>query len=80
MPYIVESDRNEVKSGRPPQTAGELNYILSITIKDYLDRKGTSYTVLNEIVGVIESVKVEFNRRVMTPYEDKKIKENGDIY
>ena len=46
----------------------------------YLKKRGKSYTVLNEIVGVLEQVKDEFQRRVVHPYEDKKRMENGDVY
>lgn len=32
------------------------------------------------LVGCIGCVKEEFYRRVVTPYEDRKMKENGDVY
>ncbi len=38
-----------------------------------------SYSKLAVITGVLENVKQEFYRRVGEPYEDKKIRENGDI-
>lgn len=31
-------------------------------------------------VGAIECAKMEFARRVIFPYEDRKISENGDVY
>jgi hypothetical protein len=31
-------------------------------------------------VGALEQAKDEFRRRVVHPYEDLKIKENGDVY
>jgi hypothetical protein len=39
----------------------------------------TSYPKIAMITGVLENIKQEFYRRVASPYEDKKILENGDI-
>lgn len=59
---------------------GELNYLVSSLTKLYVDRHGTSYAVLNDVVGVLGAANMEFYRRVVVPYEDKKIAENGDCY
>jgi hypothetical protein len=32
------------------------------------------------VVGALEACKLEFYRRVVTPYEENKMKENGDVY
>jgi len=37
------------------------------------------YFNYNRAMGVLESCKLEFYRRFVGRYEDKKIKENGDI-
>jgi len=42
--------------------------------------KGLSYTFINDCVGALEGAKLELYRRVASPYEDKKIAENGDVY
>jgi hypothetical protein len=39
-----------------------------------------SYRILNNAVGAAESAKTEFQRRIVGPYEDSKIAENGDVY
>ena len=62
------------------ETSGELNYALTMTIKNYLAYKKLSYQTCNDIVGALENAKDEFQRRVQHPYEDLKIKENGDCY
>jgi hypothetical protein len=59
-------------------TAGELTYIIYKLILKYLP-KGYSYHNLSGCLGILESVKQEFYRRIVAPYEDEKIKENGDI-
>lgn len=63
-----------------PTVAGGLNFQLTLTIIDYLIRKGLSYQTCNDIVGALDNCKDEFKRRVQDPYEDKKIAENGDVY
>ena len=39
-----------------------------------------SYSLINEVTGALENAKLEFYRRVVVPYEDMKIKINGDVY
>jgi hypothetical protein len=60
--------------------AGELNFVLTSVVLDYIDTKGLKYQTINDILGALECAKAEFYRRVAAPYEDKKIKENGDVY
>ena len=79
MPYIRQVDRDFLR-GSPPALAGELNYIITSICKEYLDVKGVSYNSINEVVGVLECAKLEFYRRIASPYEDTKIEENGDVY
>jgi hypothetical protein len=62
------------------QTAGELNYEVTLLIRSYLAVHGRSYQVFNDITGALEGAKTEFYRRVVSPYEDEKIKLNGDVY
>lgn len=77
MPYITQDRRREAWSH--PNSAGELNYAFTNLIIGYL-RPGISYQTINDIIGALEGAKAEFYRRVVVPYEDKKIKENGDVY
>lgn len=57
-----------------------MNYAITVMMLNYLNRKGISYTNMNEVVGVLECAKLELYRRMITPYENKKIEENGDVY
>ena len=79
MPYIKQEDREELNT-RAPQTAGELNYKITLLIKEYLEANGMNYQNCNDVIGALEGAKLEFYRRVVSPYEDKKIEENGDVY
>lgn len=89
MPYIPEKDRNMFEKALKELwvtiqyegiSKGELNYILSTVAKYYLERHGKSYGILSDIIGAFEGAKLEFYRRLVGPYEDKKIEENGDVY
>jgi len=83
MPYITKKRREELDSfliQTPVVTSGELNYKVTKLILEYLTTNGTRYQTFNDIIGALESAKTEFQRRVIAPYEDKKITENGDVY
>jgi flagellin-specific chaperone FliS len=56
---------------------GDINYCFSRVLSGVM--KQPSYNKIAMITGVLENIKQEFYRRVASPYEDKKILENGDI-
>jgi predicted transcriptional regulator len=82
MPYIKKENRykfevifnlidDDIK-------AGELNYIITKIINKML-KNNMNYARCNEIIGALECCKLELYRRKIAPYEDKKMKENGDV-
>jgi len=81
MPYIKNADKYGVDVQVDLlENSGHLNYALTMVIKSYLKQHGLAYTTLNDIVGALDGAKAEFQRRVVNPYEDQKIIENGDVY
>jgi len=80
MPYIKPDLRTKLAGYDLPETAGELNYLLTQQLQFYLSKNDLSYRTINDVLGALEGAKLEFYRRVVVPYEDKKIKENGDVY
>lgn len=85
MPYIRQHDRDKLDAAivtlasciDPTQRAGELNYIIT---KLLLALKGDGrYKDYNELIGMLECCKQEFYRTQIAPYEDEKMKENGDV-
>ena len=81
MPYIEPHAREQLDLlMRHPTTAGELNYLLTRLCHNYRITKGLSYQTCNDILGALEGAKQEFYRRVVAPYENTKIGENGDVY
>ena len=80
MPYIRQERRDAILAGAKPQDAGELNFAISVLVDNYLKDKGIKYAHLNEVIGALDCAKLELYRRVAAPYEDEKIKQNGDVY
>lgn len=79
MPYIEKKDRIPLEMTRHARTPGELNYLLTLTALDYLDHHKLSYKTLSEVVAAFECAKLEFVRRIVGPYEDSKVRSNGDL-
>lgn len=77
MPYISEEERDKASLGG---TAGEFNYLITAACIERANNRGHRYSVYNDIIGALECAKLEMYRRMVAPYEDEKIKENGDVY
>lgn len=85
MPYIQKEVRsvlnNRSLEGLNPLNAGELNYCVTVLVKNFLKYKGKPrYDDYNAAIGALESAKLELYRRQVSPYEDEKITANGDVY
>ena len=80
MPYITKIKRESIQNGNPIFSAGELNYVFTKAIIDYIGQDKLSYQLINDVLGALEGAKLEFYRRVVVPYEQKKLEENGDVY
>jgi hypothetical protein len=89
MPYIPLKDAAEFNTGlmyledtieQRGITNGELNFLMTMLAKFYIKRHGTSYNTLSDVIKAFECAKLEFYRRMVVPYEDKKREENGDVY
>lgn len=86
MPYIHIYDRElhkelleAIKNTAVP-VPGHMNFLITALLSRYLEDNGKSYQTYNELIGVLECAKLELYRRLIGPYEDTKIKENGDVY
>lgn len=87
MPYIKKIQRPELDSLTMPlikclqslpveEQDGALNYSVTTIIKKLYPKR---YFHLNRALGVLSAITLELYRRVIGPYEDEKIKENGDV-
>lgn len=85
MPYIKKENRELIRTKNLTinydmiDSAGELQYAMAVMFKSYLKRKGLCYQHCNDIMGALAGAQLEFYRKVVAPYEDTKIKENGDV-
>lgn len=80
MPYIDAKTRKFIDNGGSIQNVGELNYFLTKVITNYIMTRGESYQTYNDVLGILTAIPLELYRRKIAPYEDKKIKNNGDVY
>jgi hypothetical protein len=84
MPYIKQEARPKLDGAideliAAVETDGELNYTVTRLVQGAAEKRGGGYAVFNALVGVLECAKLEFYRRVVRPYEDRKARENGDV-
>lgn len=79
MPYIEKSERKFFDNSGNPIHPGELNYVITKLCHKYIKAHGLSYSILNEVIGVLECAKQELYRMIAAKYEDKKRMENGAI-
>jgi hypothetical protein len=81
MPYITPGRRQDLGLMLNPAVeanAGDLTYLFYRLALDSLP-PGYSYADLHRVIGAMEAAKLEFYRRIVAPYEDVKIQENGDV-
>jgi len=86
LPYIPKEERkryddliNELVSRLPSditQIDGHLNYIITRILKMVYKPRYFNY---NRAIGLLECVKQEFYRVVVSPYEERKRREAGDV-
>jgi hypothetical protein len=79
MPYIPQSEKQHVDQDNLITTAGQFNYALNQLVSIYIEQNGFNYQTSNDIIGAMECAKLELYRRLVAPYEDKKILQNGDV-
>lgn len=83
MPYIKPASRviAEPLEQIPFQLLepGEVTYLITRIIREYVGDT-YNYSLLSEAIGILECAKLELYRRMVAPYEDSKMEENGDVY
>lgn len=81
MPYITNDRRIRLaRRASECSGAGELNFVITQICKEYIENHGQTYAKINDVIGALEAAKMEFYRRLVVPYEDEKIEQNGDVY
>lgn len=87
MPYIKQEQRppidqlinpliDHLKSLPMEDQDGSLNYAITKIIKHVYPQK---YFHFNRALGVLTAINQELYRKIIDPYEDTKISENGEV-
>jgi len=89
MPYITDDDRRAIqfKVGELSHilreqgcNEGHINYaIFTLLVKTLGLKDSPAYKKFNMVDGILAQVGREVYRRLGAPYEDQKMKENGDV-
>ena len=91
MPYIDKDERiiyeagiQEFRDAFAEMGAGDgdLNYVLTSVALAWIEyhQPPSGYSLRADVIKAFECAKLEFYRRAMANYEDKKIVANGDVY
>ena len=92
MPYIKPEDRPQynviidglahrlrIGGGGDRAIRGHVNYVITeIVLCALKPGGGWGYHSLSDCVSVLKDAAAEIERRLLAPYEDRKIQENGD--
>jgi len=93
MPYIPQDDRprydglidqlaDALAEQAPDRRKGHANYVVTRILRKAWGVDvpgGESYSNYADVIGTLESAKLELYRRGVAAYEDKAIAKNGDV-
>ena len=87
MPYIKQDRREDLDKALYTLlcelgecSPGDCAYVFTRIMQQIMGIKGKSYQTFAIITGIIDTVRHEFLRRVVNPYENKKKRQNGDVF
>ncbi|MEG2172756.1 MAG: hypothetical protein RRY29_05800 [Desulfovibrionaceae bacterium] len=84
MPYISPERRKIFDEpidliAQNLQSGGEINYCVYRLCLEFIKNAGMSYTNSMVPFSALGAAQSELYRRIIAPYEDQKIAENGDV-
>jgi RNA processing factor Prp31 len=84
MPYIKQEDRTWVDEEIKLivdniENSGDLCYVIYKLLKNLTEKQGIRFSTMSSLISEVECAKLEYYRRIVAPYEDTKISENGDV-
>jgi hypothetical protein len=80
MPYTKPKDREEMERTGIMTDVGDLTLQLTQVCIKYLTEEELSYQSIADVRAALWGTLTEIDRRVAFPYEDRKIRENGDVF
>jgi hypothetical protein len=84
MPYIKEEGRLPLNIlietlAETINSKGDLNYVICELVGKLILNTKISYTQISEWIDGVDGAENELRRRLLDPYEDLKIDQNGDV-
>lgn len=82
MPYIPPDEREEFRQldDLYIDTPGKLVYAFTRLIRKFIrSQKQITFMVYALVLGCLCATALEFYRRGVAPYEDEKLRQNGDV-
>lgn len=84
MPYIKKEDRPHIDHAIGYllpliQSKGDLNYTICEIVGQLILNTKISYTQISEWIDAVDGAENELRRRLLDPYEVRKMIENGDV-
>lgn len=84
MPYIKDENRELIDMSIGDLTRcignkGDLNYAICQLVGRLILEDEISYLLMSEWIDGVHDAECELRRRLLESYENKKIKENGDV-
>lgn len=84
MPYINQRDRDFFEPSLDEivdsiQDPGDVCFCIYYILQKVCKKDSTRFKTISSLIGEVECAKMEFYRRIVAPYEDIKINENGDV-
>lgn len=84
MPYITQKEIDRITETDPLTfgiySKGQLNWLVTQIIIEQLKHTGMSYYSISETISAVRDAAREAERRLLEPYEDKKLRINPDPY
>jgi len=84
MPYIKDKEKKKFanlidKLVLYINSKGDLNYVICELTSQFIAQTGVTYTRMSEKIDAVHDAEAELRRRLLDPYEDQKIIDNGDV-
>jgi hypothetical protein len=84
MPYISKDSRHKFDKAIKELSTyishkGDLNYVISEIVGQLLLKGEIGYTTISNWIDGVHGAERELTRRLLNPYEDLKIEQNGDV-
>lgn len=85
MPYVSDSRKSTIAIPHV-SSDGDLNYVITRMAEERLwqrleyDWDNVNYEDIAAVYGTLQAAAAEYYRRVVVPYEERKMAENGDVF